>query len=97
MTIIKELAVVTRKYTDKNGQEKAIWQNIGAIHEHNGKQYMTLESWISLAALTHKEGDTRVFVSMFDPKPREGRQQDTKPGKSNAPGGSGDFEDDIPF
>lgn len=88
--IKKELAVVARKYMDKNGQEKSVWKSIGAIHEHNGKEYMTLDPMVNLAAIPRREGDDRVFVSMFEPKPKESRPKQS----------GGDFDDlpdDIPF
>lgn len=89
--ILKELAVITRTYTDKEGKEKKVWRNIGTIQKHDkeGYEYMVLDPLISLAAIPH-EGD-RVFVSMFDPKPKE-----SKPEASRQQ--SNDTEDDqIPF
>lgn len=94
MTIIKELAVVTRTYTDGNGNEKKVWKNIGAIHtSKEGREYMVIDPLVNLAAIQRKEGDDRVFVSMFEPKPKEQKQQTNAP----AAAGLGDFEDDIPF
>lgn len=82
--IKKELVVSNGGYTTKDGQEKTRWVKIGAVHEYEGKQYITLDGHIALPALI-KDGDTRVFVNLFDPKSRDG----------GAP--KKDFDDDMPF
>lgn len=88
--IIKELAVVIRTYTDRDGHEKKVWKNIGAIHtSKEGREYMVLDPLINLAAIPRKEGDDRVFVSMFEPK--------DKPVKPAQSGGFDDVKDDIPW
>ena len=93
MTIIKELCVVARKYTDKNGQEKSVWKNIGAIHTStSGKEYMVLDPMVNLAAVPRKDGDDRVFVSMFEPKQKQNVQQAAT--QSNP---MEDMDSDIPF
>lgn len=92
MTIVKELSVVTRTY-EKDGQTKKVWKNIGAIHTHEGREYITLDATFNLAALPRKENDDRVFVSMFEPKPK-GQQSAPAPAASSS---MSDFEGDIPF
>lgn len=74
----KQLSVVAHKYLDRDGQEKTVWKNIGAIHEHNGKSYITLDPMVNLAAIPRKDGDNRVFVSIFDPKPYDSRSNDSR-------------------
>lgn len=94
MTVINELCVAQRKYKDKNGQEKTVWLKIGEIHEHNGRQYGVIFPHINLAALPRKEGEDRLFFSLFEPKPKEGRETKPTPTQSQA---ASDFESDIPF
>lgn len=89
MTVIKDLAVVKSTYTNKQGEEKKVWLNIGQVHEHEGREYITLDPTINLAALPRKQGDDRLFVSMFEPKHR----QDSKSGKQT----SNDTAEDLPF
>lgn len=89
--ITKELMVAQEKYTTKDGQEKTKWLKIGEIHEHNGKTYGVIFPWINLAAIGRKEGDSRLFFNMFDPKPK-GEQK-----AGNAVSAGGDLENDIPF
>ena len=88
--IKKKLVVANGKYTTKDGSEKTRWVNIGALHEHEGKAYITLDAHITLAGLERKEGDTRVFANLFDPEPYQPRPQ-------AAQAESGDFDDNIPF
>jgi len=91
--IVKELAVVVRTYTDKNGELKKAWKNIGAIHEHEGRQYITLDSLVNLAAIPRKEGEDRVYVSMFEPKAKQAADKAGVPPKQ----ASGFDDDSIPF
>ena len=65
--IIKRLVAANGKYTDKSGKEITRWVNLGALHEHEGRQYITLDRHINLAGLIHKDGEARVFVNLFDP------------------------------
>jgi hypothetical protein len=94
--IVKELAIVTRVYTDRDGKEKKVWKNIGAIHEHEGRQYITLDSLINLAAVPRKDGDDRVFVSMFEPKPKQAAQALEKP-VSKIVDNYGTVDEELPF
>jgi hypothetical protein len=85
--IKKELVVANGEYTNSNGENKTRWVNIGALHEHEGKHYITLDAHINLAGFERKEGDTRVFVNMFDRKKKDAPQQ---PAPDN-------FDSDLPF
>ena len=92
--IVKELAVVIRTYKDNEGQDKKVWKSIGAVHEHEGRQYMTLDALVNLAAIPRREGDDRVFVSMFEPKAKQAMAK-----AAEQPKQSQNFDDDsdIPF
>jgi len=100
MTILKDLAVVQETYTDRNGEQKKKWLNIGQLHEHEGREYIVLYPHINLAALPRKEGDSRLFVSMFEPKAKEGEKpaQTASKAPANKPAASGfDDDSDVPF
>ena len=88
--IKKRLVVANGNYQDRNGNDKTRWVNIGALHEHDGKHYITLDAHINLAGLERKEGDTRVFVNMFD------NDREDKPRQSENPA---DFDSgsELPF
>lgn len=94
--ITKRLVVKNGSY-QKGGEEKTRWLQIGAVHEHEGREYITLDRHINLGALPTREGDTRVFVSIFD----EDGQKDAAPARqAKKPAGGfakDDFGDEIPF
>lgn len=77
--IKKKLVVANGNYTDKSGEEKTEWVDIGHLHEHNGKEYITLKAHVNLAGLFRKEGENRIFANLFDPKPRKGEFDDDIP------------------
>jgi hypothetical protein len=92
MTIEYELAVKTGSYTDRNGNEKTRWQNVGHLHTHEGRRYITLSRTFNPAGVPARtEGDDRVFISCFEPKAKE-----DAPAQKPATGGK-PFNDDIPF
>lgn len=101
MTILKELCVAAGQY-EVNGEPKTRWTRIGHLHETQDKtrQYITLDPAYNLAAFPKKEGDDRLYVNMFDPKPKEGQQ---RTGKREAPQGAqtggapSSIDQDIPF
>lgn len=86
--IKKNLVVANGSYQTANGEEKTRWVTVGALHEHNGKDYITLDAHINLAGLERKEGDTRIFANLFDPKER---------GAISSPNADQPFDDKIPF
>lgn len=95
--IIKELAVVAHTYTDKNGEQKNVWKSVGAMHTtQDGKEYIVLDPMVNLAAIPRKEGDNRVFVSMFEPKAKQAADKAGVP-PSKQHQGSDDLEQDVPF
>lgn len=91
--IKKNLVVKNGSYSTRDGQTKHRYLTIGQLHAGNdGNDYITLDSHINLAAIPRKDGDTRVMVSLYDPKPRDGEA----PKQSAAVVDDG-FGDDIPF
>jgi hypothetical protein len=98
MTILKDLAVVIDTYTDRNGAEKKKWLTIGQLHaSKEGREYITLEPHINLAAIPRKDGDSRVYVSMFEPKQKDGAPA-AAPAQSARPAPAAGMDDsDVPF
>lgn len=78
--------VHTEKYEGREG-EKVKYTNIGAVIEKDGKFYIKLNvipvGW-------------NGFASLYEPKPKEGQTQRTKPQQPGL-GNMDDFDDDIPF
>ena len=67
---IKNLSVKTREYKDRDGNDKANWQNIGVIMENDqGKQFMLIDRWVNLGGLpdfSGKPNPSAVMVNIFD-------------------------------
>lgn len=68
MSKLFDLAVATRRYTDRNGNEKSVWENIGAILQADGEPYMMLKAHFLPAAISRKDGSESILVSLFAPK-----------------------------
>jgi hypothetical protein len=95
--IEKKLVVANGSYT-KDGAEKTRWVTIGALHEHDGKRYITLEAHINLAGFERKEGETRVFANLFNPEPYNNKFPEGAYAQKVPPAEGGkDFDDEIPF
>lgn len=97
MTILKELCVPAGEY-QSNGQTKTKWVRIGHLHktQDGKKQYITLDPMYNLAAFPLKDDDDRLYVNLFDPKPRDGKPAPKQEAMGHQGGGM-DPEGDIPF
>jgi len=107
MSKLYDLAVVTRKYTDNNGNEKSVWKNIGSIIEtKNGGKIILIDRTFNPAGVYCDADRDQIMISMFEPKPREmsPAQQAHSEAKANGyqpgsttDGGFKDMGDEIPF
>jgi hypothetical protein len=101
--IVKNLVVTNGEYTTRDGETKRRYVTIGQLHEHDGRQYITLDAHVNLAGFPRKEGESRVFANLYDPQPRGQETQSAAPRSEMAPSRttsapSDGFEDnDIPF
>jgi hypothetical protein len=97
MTILKELCVAAGQY-ELNGEPKTRWTRIGHLHETQDKtrQYITLDPAYNLAAFPKKDGDDRLYVNLFDPKPKDGAKPARQQPQKSAPADF-DAEENIPF
>ena len=69
MTKLYDLCVSTRKYTDKTGNEKSFWENVGTVFEKDdGKAFIVLKAHFNPAGIQRKEGSESVVISLFKPK-----------------------------
>lgn len=70
---IYDVAVKTRTYTDRNGDKKSVWQNVGAVWKgDDGNSWLTLHRWFNPAGIPTDEGRDTISCSLFVPKPSEG-------------------------
>lgn len=94
-------ALVARKYTDRDGNEKTSWTKIGAAFPTtNGGYSITLEA-LPIPSMGDRGLETRILL--MAPKPRDdARQERTVQRDRDDPrtgGGSysQDLDDDFPF
>lgn len=86
-TKIYDLAVKTGEYTDRNGQTKGRWKNVGAVMENaEGGRFIMLDRTFSPAGVPNPENRDTVLISLFDPKRQEA-----------APSQAASDDTDIPF
>lgn len=89
-----DLVVATREYTDRDGNKKKAYQNIGAVMEGDNGPYLMLERWFNPAGIGGNDGRSSIIVSMFDPnRERTGGGQQQSQGRS----AYHEQEDTIPF
>ena len=68
-----DLCVKSGSYTDRSGNEKALWENIGALMENGNSPYILLKPWVNLAGFPRDEGRSHLIVSLFEHKDSEQR------------------------
>ena len=63
-----DLCIRGREYTDKNGNIKNAWENIGAVMQGDKGPYMFLKRTFNPAGVEVEPGRESILVSMFEPK-----------------------------
>ena len=98
---IKDLAVKTGSYQDRDGATKNRYENIGALFKSDdGSVYLMLKRTFNPAGVEVEPGRDSIIVSAFDLKPADGQQaspaqrQQAAPQRQAAPAA---MDDDIPF
>ena len=107
MKVKYDLAVKTGEYTDRDGNTKGRYENIGKVFQGTDGFFMILKRTFSPAGVPNPEDRDSVMVSMFEPRehgspqaPQGGRHEGSAPqqgGSQPAPQGGGAFDDPIPF
>ncbi len=96
-----DLAVVIGEYTDRDGNTKKRYQNIGALMQgDNGNQFIMLAKWFNPAGVPDSRGGESLLVSCFEPRQQSGYQQQPQQRQQprQAPSQEQyDAEADIPF
>lgn len=95
-THLKDLAVVVDTYQDRDGNEKKRWKSIGKLMRNQNGDFLVMDRTFNPAGLP---GQGDIFISLFDPKPRQQSGGSQGGGNYDAPppSGSRDLEDEIPF
>ncbi len=92
-----DLAVKVGEYTDKQGNTKGRYQNVGALMMGDKGPFIMLAKWFNPAGVTDGRGGESILISAFEPK-----EQGVVPGlqtkQAQKPQASGfDMDQDCPF
>lgn len=94
---IKDLAVKTGSYTDRSGETKVRYENVGSILQmDDGSKMMLLKRSFSPAGVPFKDGSDQIIISLFDPKEKDSGAPVPQSSPVSTPA-KVDFADDIPF
>ena len=64
---------VRMSYTDKNGDNKTSWENVGLMMENGNGPYILIKPWVNFAGFPREEGRSHLIVSLFEHKESEQR------------------------
>lgn len=63
-----DVAIPLGNYTDRDGNEKTRWQNVGAILEGENGPYLLLDRWFNPGGMPNPDNRTSVILSLMEPK-----------------------------
>ena len=78
---------VRMSYTDKNGDTKTSWENVGVMMENGNGPYILIKPWVNFAGFPREDGRTHLIVSLFEHK-----ENDQRSNRSNE---REDFSSDV--
>ena len=89
----KKYDVVARTgtYTNKNGEEKGKYMNVGIVYEKDGKFGLIMNAPVVL----DDEGNVVKFFGLYEPKEKGSVSHEPRPAAKASP--DDEFSDDIPF
>ncbi len=95
---IRDLAVKTGSYTDRDGNTKGRYKNVGSLMESDdGSKFILLDTTFNPAGVPNPDNRDNVLISIFELKDGDGGQrQQSAPAQRQAPPPAVD-EDSIPF
>lgn len=95
-THVYDLTVVTGEYQDRSGQTKKRYKNIGRVLRNDNGMFAVMDKTFNPAGVP-SDGDT-IFISMFEPRQRDGQQQQSNGyGAGGQPSNHDTGGDEIPF
>lgn len=99
-----DLVVKTGEYTDRDGQTKSRFKNVGVIMDGQNGPYILLDRTFNPAGVSGQDGRESIIISMYEPRTEGGQQasdaqqrhsQQKANGYQNSNDGLGG--DNIPF
>jgi len=98
MNKLYDLAVKTGEYTDRSGNTKGRYENIGAVMEKDGNKFLFIKKTFNPAGVPSRDGSESIIVSMFKPREDEPQQQPPAQTQHQQQKSNGYAPvDDIPF
>jgi hypothetical protein len=70
-----DLCVKTGSYTDREGNEKGRWMNVGALMEGDNGPFIMLNACFNPAGL-REEGRESILISCFEPQQDNQREHE---------------------
>lgn len=98
---IRDLAVKTGSYTDRDGNTKGRYKNVGSLMESDdGSKFILLDTTFNPAGVPNPDNRDNVLISIFELK--DDQRQQSAPAQRQAPqqqqpSGANAADDDIPF
>ena len=95
-----DLAVKTGSYTDRNGQEKGRYENIGSVMQGDNGPFLILKRTFNPAGVPNPQDKDSVIVSCFEPRDSGAQNSNQAPQQNSAPNANAaqdDLSDDIGF
>jgi len=101
MTKAYDLVVKTGSYTNRDGEVKNSYKNIGVVQQSDKGMYILLDRTFNPAGVPNPENKDMVMVSMFEPKDDNASGADQKKTTSTKAqqrtSVPDDLDDEIPF
>lgn len=91
-----DAAVKVGEYTDREGNTKGKWLNVGAVLQTENGHCLLLDRTFNPAGMPDPEGRGTVMVSLFEPR-RDNAPQQAAPQQAPETAAGTDDEPDIPF
>ena len=64
---------VRMSYTDKNGDNKTSWENVGMMMKNGNGPYLLIKPWVNFAGFPREEDRSHLIVSLFEHKENDQR------------------------
>lgn len=70
-----DLCVKTGSYTDRDGNEKGRWENVGALMEGENGPFLMLKATFNPAGIEREPGRDSILISCFEPQ-QDGQREE---------------------
>lgn len=86
-----DIVVTIEKYTDRNGNEKRVYETIGTVFQGQKGMYAIMKKTFNPAGVPSDRAS--FFANFYEPRERDGQQKQQQPQQA----GPAPFDDDLPF